>query len=370
MLSTRSPSQPTTRPPTTWRDLKTSQTGRAVGVALLFIGCVFLVLRAGSAHFALVHAYYFPVLLAAHWFRLTGGVIAGIVAGILASPYVVAIAIPLGQGDLAWVYRMAFFTAVGVFAGAARKLMEARKQRVEDTLKDLTSTYTRTLQALVRLLEHHDEETSRHCERVAHNARQVGKRLGLSRRELETLYWAGYMHDIGKLASPAKMLLKSGALTGEEYEVMKQHAAIGADTILAITPAFRELAEAIRAHHERWDGAGYPLGQNGNDIPLLGRILTVVDSFEAMTSDRPYRKAMNVHEAREILLRESWQQFDGTIVKNFVELLTEGAIHIEKTHPKQTTGGPREISPEFLLGTRSDGSEEMATAEVTAAKSN
>lgn len=370
MLGTRSTPPSATRTITTRLDLMTSHSARAGCVALLFIGCVLIVLRAGSAHFALVHAYYLPVLLAAHWFRLPGGVVAGLVAGILASPYVVGVSIPLGQGDLAWVYRMAFFTAVGVFGGAARKLMDARKQRVEDTLKDLTSTYTRTLQALVRLLEHHDEETSRHCERVAHNARQVGKRLSLSRLELETLYWAGYMHDIGKLASPAKMLLKAGTLTGEEYEVMKQHAAIGADTIMTITPAFGEMAKAIRAHHERWDGAGYPLGQSGSDIPLLGRILTVVDSFEAMTSDRPYRRAMNVHEAREILLQESWRQFDGMIVNIFVQLLTEGVVHIENTHAKQTTGGPREISSEFLLGTGSEAAEDMSTPDVAATQSN
>lgn len=327
-----------------------SDAARIVFLALILFGITAVLAVAGRANFVLVHAFYLAIFLAAYWFRIPGGVIAGLLAGLGASPYLVPGSTPVGQGDMAWLYRMTFFVLLGVLAGTARNVLADRKRRVDDILSDLTETYSRTLMALIQLLEHHDEETCSHCERVAHNALCVGFRLGLTGRDLETLYWAGYMHDLGKLASPAKMLLKAGPLTPEEYEVMKQHAAVGADTIRTITPAFADMAEAIRAHHERWDGGGYPNGLSGEAIPLLGRILTVVDSFEAMTSDRPYRAAMEIDKAREIMRSGAWQQFDGDVVESFLALLDEGTVHVEKTHGKHAAGGPRAFTAEFLVG--------------------
>ena len=171
----------------------------------------------------------------------------------------------------------------------------------------------------------------------------------LSEFELETLYWAGYMHDIGKLASPARMLLKDGPLTPYEYEIMKQHSTIGADTIMTISPAFSDITDAVRSHHERWDGSGYPNGLAGEDIPLFGRILAVVDAFEAMTSDRPYRKALDPQQARAELAKEAGLQFDPAIVATFFELLDAGAIHVAQGNENRASSEvPVEFSPEFL----------------------
>ena len=324
---------------------------RIAVIVLHLAVCTALVLAAGRPYFVLVHWFYFPVLLAAHWFRARGGIVTGVAAGILASPHVIAGSTPIDQGADAWLIRAVFYVGIGASAGYLRNIFVQRSNRLEKAIVTLTRTYARTLRSLMRLLAHHDEETSSHCERVATNARTVGRAMGLRPLELETLYWAGYLHDLGKIASPARMLLKEGPLSPEEYEVMKQHTTIGAETIMTITPAFQEIAEAVRSHHERWDGNGYPNGLAGEEIPLFGRILGVVDAFEAMTSDRPYRKAMDPSRARDILAKEAGMQFDSAIVQTFLGLLEAGAIHIEAIDGKRTRAEiPVEFSPEFLTG--------------------
>ena len=320
----------------------------AIIAAHLALGTL-IVLAAGRPYFVLVHGFYFPVLLAAHWFFAPGALLVGVAAGILASPYVISSSVPLDQSSFAWFYRLAFYVGIGVSAGYLRGLFVERGRRLERTIKHLTGTYARTLRALMRLLEHHDEETVSHCERVAHNASAVGRAMGFRPFELETLYWAGYMHDIGKLASPARMLLKDGPLTPYEYEIMKQHSTIGADTIMTISPAFSDITDAVRSHHERWDGSGYPNGLAAEDIPLFGRILAVVDAFEAMTSDRPYRKALDPQQARAELAKEAGLQFDPAIVATFFELLDAGAIHVAQGNENRASSEvPVEFSPEFL----------------------
>src|SRR5690606_13984378 len=128
-----------------------------------------------------------------------------------------------------------------------------------------------------------------HCERVAQNAVSVGRVLGLPTNDLKALYWAGLLHDLGKIGVPEDILRKPGRLTGDEYTVMKRHARLGYEILMTVSSAFEELAEGVYTHHERFDGAGYPRGLKGEDIPIFGRILAVVDVFEAVTSERPYR---------------------------------------------------------------------------------
>lgn len=322
---------------------------QAAVVVALIAGCTALILTVGRTHFVVIHFFYIPIILAAYWFRSRGGAAAGLAAGIAASPLFVASATPTDYADNSWIFRVAFLTGFGAFSGAISHVLMSRSDALEHMMDDLTHTYGRTLRSLMGLLEHHDEETSSHCERVARNALAVGRALGLDRAEREALYWAGYMHDVGKLATPARMLLKAGPLTDDEYAIVKQHAAIGADTIDAIGPAFHEVAEAIRCHHERWDGNGYPRGLAGDAIPLMGRILAVVDTFEAMTSDRPYRDALEAQEAQLLIQRESGHQFDPAILETFLDLLERGQIHVQKTHGKHTDiGMPVAFSPEFL----------------------
>lgn len=323
----------------------TKHSTRAVVVLAVIAACMLLLRAATPANFVLVHSLYFPILLSAFWFRLPGGVIAGLLAGVAASPYLVGTATPSEYQLSAWLVRSLYFLGFGVAVGYMCNLLAHRQERLESNNRQLARTYARTLKSLVFLLEHHDEETSTHCERVAANALRVGDELGFARDERELLYWAAYLHDIGKLASPARMLLKEGPLSPEEYEVMKRHASIGAQALSHISKDFVPVAEAVLTHHERWDGKGYPQGLAGEAIPLFGRILAVVDSFEAMTSNRPYRSAMTTEAAAAVLREESGKQFDPRVVGIYLDLIAAGRVHTEQQDGARTgLGFPEEFN--------------------------
>lgn len=317
----------------------------AFGLALAW-----LVLAEGrSSYISLVDVMYVPVLLAAFWFRKSGAAITAVVAALVAGPLLPAGVVPGGSFGDVWVVRFVLFLVVGVMAGHLSAQLDRSGSQVDDVYAGVTHLYARTLRAFMRLLEFRDEETSAHCDRVARNALAVGHYLGLDRGRLETLYWAGYLHDLGKLATPAAILIKPGKLTELEYEIIKDHAAIGADVLVGVSAAFGEIAVGVRHHHERWDGRGYPDGLSGRDIPVFGRILAVVDMFEAMTSDRPYRKALPVEAAREIVERASGAQVDPEIAELFLRLEAAGKIHVEGRDGKHTgMEPPDEFQPEEL----------------------
>jgi two-component system cell cycle response regulator len=156
--------------------------------------------------------------------------------------------------------------------------------------------------------------------------------MGLDTSEAHEVGLAGRLYDIGKIAVPDAILSKPGPLTDEESRVVRKHTVVGAMVISRI-PALRALAPQVRAHHERWDGSGYPDGLAGEKIPLIARILAVADAYLAMTSDRPYRPAMPVDEALAEMDRESGRQFDPTIVDALkrvleLEVLSTGAIEV------------------------------------------
>ena len=309
---------------------------RLATLAAVMTVCVLVTRANGASSFVLVHLFYFPIILAAFWYREVGGALGGALAGVATGPLLLADATPSEYAAGAWLARTFFFVAIGLTVGAGRALLWARRRRLEEHVAHLGRTYARTLKSLVYLLEHHDEETANHCDRVAANAIKLGSELGLGAAELEDLYWAAYLHDIGKLATPARMLLKEGPLDAHEYEVMKQHASIGANTLADISPDFETVAAAVRAHHERWDGRGYPDGLAGERIPLFGRVLAVVDAFEAMTSDRPYRAAMSVQAAARVLEEEAGRQFDPALVTVYLRLIEAGEVHTEAGDGKRT----------------------------------
>ena len=163
-------------------------------------------------------------------------------------------------------------------------------------------------------------------ERTKEMAVKLGRALHLSDGELGKLALLAVLHDIGKIAIPQTILLKPGKLTDEEWEVMKSHAEKGF-RIASASKELRPIADYILHHHERWDGKGYPGGLEGESIPLLSRIITVVDSHDVMVHDRPYHKAMSEEDAEKELVRCAGTQFDPHIVEVFLEVLkhnTEG----------------------------------------------
>lgn len=169
-----------------------------------------------------------------------------------------------------------------------------------------------------------DPLTSNHCNRAAEYAMVLGKQCSLTFEELEALGLAAVLHDLGKVRIPDEILMKPASLSEEEYCLVKCHPGWGADMIekdSSDDPKRKFVAEIVRYHHERYDGQGYPEGLRGERIPFLAQIIAIADSFEAMTSDRPYRKALTRNQAFNILNEERGKQFHPELVDRFVQLI-------------------------------------------------
>jgi len=173
---------------------------------------------------------------------------------------------------------------------------------------------------MIRILEYHDPYTKGHSKNVANLASLLAEKLGLSDEMIKKTYWAALVHDIGKIVIPSSILNKEGKLTIEEFEVIKKHPVYGHD-FLSTSDELKELGKYVLHHHERWDGKGYPAGLSREDIPLISRIISVVDAWDAMRSDRPYRKGLPEEIAKKELIEHSGVQFDPNIVKAFLEIV-------------------------------------------------
>ena len=176
-----------------------------------------------------------------------------------------------------------------------------------------------TLYAFVETIEARDPYTKQHSARVTQYARAIGKAMGCSQDEMEVLNVAGNLHDIGKIGIPDRILLKPGRLTDAEYDVIKRHPVIGSN-IIGHFSMWTQEQEIMRHHHERWDGKGYPDGLKGEAIPLLSRILAVADTYDAVTSDRSYRRKLSDETAVKIIRENAGTQFDPGIAGVFVDL--------------------------------------------------
>ena len=196
--------------------------------------------------------------------------------------------------------------------------------------EELERVYVSTIEALAGALEAQDRYTSDHAHALAQMAGEVGGELGLAGEALRELELAALFHDIGKIGIPSEIIRKPGPLTEEEREIMNQHTVIG-EQILAPVAFLQPIRPIVRACHERWDGAGYPDGLAGEGIPLAARVVFVCDAYHAMTTDRPYRRALPTDEAIRRLEAAAGTQFDPVIVATFVGLrrrhtLTLGAV--------------------------------------------
>ncbi len=195
--------------------------------------------------------------------------------------------------------------------------------RVEDQVRHLAEsneTYQRVIEALAHAVDAKDQVTHGHIRRVQEACARLAKALGVSDAgELRALQAAALLHDVGKLAVPEHVLNKPGKLTPIEYEQMKQHSAKGADVLSAVQFPY-PVVPIVRHHHENWDGSGYPDGLREHQIPLGARILSVVDCFDALTSDRPYRSALGEDEALAIISERRGTMYDPTVVDAFTRL--------------------------------------------------
>lgn len=188
---------------------------------------------------------------------------------------------------------------------------------IRDMSEELRSAYTGTLESLVTALDVRDQETRGHSVRVAQHSLDIAQMLGFSsEEELLTIYRGALMHDVGKIGVPDAILLKPAKLTEEEWEFMRKHPAMGY-RILAQVPSLRPAARIVLAHHERWDGDGYPRRLKGEDIPVGARIFALCDTYDAIISDRPYRKGQSPDAALAEILRCAGSQFDPRVVEAF-----------------------------------------------------
>ncbi len=206
--------------------------------------------------------------------------------------------------------------------------------RIRDMSKELDQAYTGTLESLVTALDVRDQETRGHSVRVATHSLEIAKLIGIKDpEELAMVYRGALMHDVGKIGVPDGVLLKPGSLTEEEWKLMRRHPALGY-RILAQVPYLRPTAQIVLAHHERWDGEGYPRRLKGEGIPLGARIFAVCDTYDAIISDRPYRRGKAPDEALAEILRCAGTQFDPKLMEAFEALFPSWADEDHKKNPR------------------------------------
>ncbi len=200
--------------------------------------------------------------------------------------------------------------------------VEERTAQLRGALAQLEQSYDDTLEALGSALDLKDAELEGHCQRVTAFCISIAKAMPVPDGYLPILARAAFLHDIGKMAIPDRILLKAGPLDEEEKKQMREHCEKGYKMLIRI-PFLREAAEIVLAHQESYDGSGYPRGLRGDQIPLGARIFAIADTLDAMTSDRPYRKALPMSHAREEIQRCSGSQFDPKVVNVFLSIPEE-----------------------------------------------
>ncbi len=205
-----------------------------------------------------------------------------------------------------------------------REIFELKNVKLKDQVK---RGQMEMLQRLALAAEIRDDETSAHTRRVGKISTKIALILGLDEGYAKRLGFAAQFHDIGKIGIPDEILLKPTGLTPEEFEIMKQHTTIGSQILSNSEMGIMKMSEVIAvSHHERWDGSGYPKQLKGIQIPLEGRIVSVADAFDAMTSDRPYRKALDIEIVKDELMKGAGGQFDEVIVAEFLRWIEKNGV--------------------------------------------
>lgn len=230
-----------------------------------------------------------------------------------------------------------------------RVMRERRlKKEARESHEELKQAYLDSIHRLVMASEFKDEDTGDHIVRIGGYSRLMAQKLGLSPKEVDTIYYAAPMHDVGKIGIPDKIMLKPGKLTHEEFEVIKTHTTIGAKLLSKSKSGILEMACDIALnHHEKYNGKGYPNQIAGDDIPLSGRIVAIADTFDALTSKRPYKDPYPPEMALDIIRNEKGKHFDPRLTDIFMDHFTD-FLEI-----RETTGAFEAVNLEnFMLSER------------------
>src|SRR5712691_13492124 len=310
------------------------------GLALLG----FMVMYTGGTHSHILPIFIAPAVFmaAAYGFR-SGAAIALLTAATAALPLFI-------NGWDNYYARTVVVLAVSTMLCAfiSARVRRALLNEYENRRRQQEESYVATIEALAAALDANNRYTEAHSRETAELAVNVGKRLRLPADQLRLLEYGALLHDIGQIGIPGYILQKPGALTPEEFAIMREHPVIG-ERILASVPFLAPLGPIVRAEHERWNGTGYPDGLKGEEIPIEARIIHACDAFHAMASDRSYRKALPTAEIVAELGKEKGHQFDPLVVDVMLKLIEDEPPHItaavEATGqpvPDATVSGPRD----------------------------
>jgi len=231
-----------------------------------------------------------------------------------------------------WTTSLLLIPMVYTIHRAYRSQMKAIEDR-QAHIEEIEALQLRTIEGLAMAIEAKDHSTHEHLMRVRVYVSEIGATMGLPKDQMQALLTASFLHDIGKLAVPEHIINKPGKLTPEEFEKMKIHPVVGADILDRVRFPY-PVVPIVRSHHEAWDGSGYPDGLTGTDIPVGARILSVVDCFDALASDRPYRKALPLEQAMEFVKSKAGSQFDPSIVA----ILESRYVELEHLASEQRAG--------------------------------
>jgi len=205
------------------------------------------------------------------------------------------------------------------------KLVEKRTEVLMEMKEEKIRNFEKTLLAFVEMIEDRDTYTGGHSQRVANYSKLIAQKMERSNEECDLIYQAGILHDIGKVVTPDNLLFKPGKLNDLEYKLIQEHVKVGYE-LLSKIPMYKEIAEIMFYHHERYDGKGYPSGAKGDDIPFLSRIMIVADAFDAMTTNRIYKGRKDTAEAIKELKAFSGKQFHPEVVESAVKVLSNVKI--------------------------------------------
>jgi len=277
---------------------------------------------------------YIPISIAAQVNGKKHGITHAIISGLLVGPFMpLNVSTNSNQATTSWILRLIIYVSIaatiGFFSDYYKQMIEVTKNKN----KEISEAQMATIYSLVKLSEYRDIDTGKHIERVAISCKLLANKLRhLSKYQsdiddnyIDNIYKASPLHDIGKVGVPDKVLLKPGKFTPEEYEVMKIHTTIGANTLLDVKKKypdndFIEMGIYIAlSHHEKWDGSGYPSGLSGENIPLSARITALVDAYDALRSKRVYKDAYSHEESLKIIKQDAGKHFDPNIVQTFIE---------------------------------------------------
>ena len=294
------------------------------GLILIFCTSWFrLLYSVGKVEIVYSYLYYIPIVFGAFFYGLAGGLMVSSFAGLTYSIFISASGIPYNNNEL--FPGIASFILIGLLTGLLSSRLEKKIRQVTELYEKVNDTYMEVVEALAEAVDERDHYTKTHSENVTKHAIAIAKELKLSQKEVEDIQRASQLHDIGKIGIHDYVLNKEGKLTDEEWKEIKLHPS-KAVKILEPLHFLNEIIGIIRHHHERYDGGGYPDNRRGENIPYGARIIAVADSFDAMTTDRPYRKAMSENKAINELKKGSGSQYDPYIVETFLKVLEKTQI--------------------------------------------